>query len=91
MTMDPEVRQEVAEIGPLLWRLAGLRSILYETERYVLAETLRDVADELDRGNRPQRLVLITPNGPNNRLLYRTDRWTRSGAWSLTFCPRLVR
>jgi hypothetical protein len=36
-----------------------------------LAGTLRDVADELDHGDRPQRLVLITPHGPNGRLLYR--------------------
>jgi hypothetical protein len=55
-----EVRLEVAEIGPMLWRLAGLRSILYERERYILAETLHDVADQLDHGKRPQRLVLIT-------------------------------
>jgi hypothetical protein len=53
-----DVRQEVAEIGPMLWRLAGLRSILCETERYILAETLRDVADELDRGQ--QRLVFTS-------------------------------
>jgi hypothetical protein len=66
-----DVRQEVAEIGPSLWRLAGLRSRLFETERYVLAGTLRDVADELDHGDRPQRLVLITPNGANDRPLYR--------------------
>jgi hypothetical protein len=66
-----DVRQEVVEIGPLLWRLAGLRSILYETERYILAGTLRDVADELDHGDRSQRLVLITPNGPDGRAVYR--------------------
>jgi len=53
-----DVRQEVAEIGPMLWRLAGLRSILFETERDILARTLRDVANELDCGQ--QRLVLIT-------------------------------
>jgi hypothetical protein len=34
-----DVRQEVVEIGPMLWRLTALRSILYETERYVLAGT----------------------------------------------------
>ena len=68
-----DVRQEVVEIGPLLWRLAGLRSILYETERYILAGTLRDIADELDRGDRPQRLV-IAPHRPNGRPLYRIVR-----------------
>jgi hypothetical protein len=62
-----DVRQEVAEIGPMLWKLAALRSLLFETERYILAGTLRDVADELDHGDRPQRLVLITPNGPDGR------------------------
>ena len=53
MTVDGtlDVRQEVAEIGPMLWRLAGLRSRLFETERYLLAETLRDVADALDHGD----------------------------------------
>jgi hypothetical protein len=56
----------VAEIGPLLWRLAELRSRLLETQRYVLPGTLRDVADELDHG-RPQRLMLITLHGPNGR------------------------
>ena len=61
-----DVRREVADIGPLLWRLAGLRSRLFETERYVLVGTLRDVADELD-----QQLVLITPHGPNGRPFYR--------------------
>jgi hypothetical protein len=66
-----DVRQEVAEIGPLLWRLVGLRSLLYETERYILARTLRDVADQLDHGDRRQRLVLITPNGPDGRPVYR--------------------
>ena len=30
-----------ADLGPMLWRLAGLRSRLFETERYVLAGTLR--------------------------------------------------
>jgi hypothetical protein len=35
----------------MLWRLAGLRSRLFETERYLLAETLRDVADALERGD----------------------------------------
>ena len=45
-----EVWQEVAEIGPMLWRLAGLRSPLFESERYLLAEILRDVADALERG-----------------------------------------
>ena len=43
---------------------------LYETEQFVLAETLRDVADHLDHG-RPQRLVLITPHGPTGNALYR--------------------
>jgi hypothetical protein len=61
----------VVEIEPMLWRLAALRSILYETERYILAGTLRDVADELDYGDRLQRLVLITPNGPDDRPVYR--------------------
>jgi hypothetical protein len=65
-----DVRQEVAEIAPLLWRLAALRR-LFETERYVLAGTLRDIADELDHGDGPQRLVLITPHGPNGRPLHR--------------------
>jgi hypothetical protein len=46
-----DARQEVVEIGPLLWRLAALRSRLFETEPYLLAETLRDVADELENGN----------------------------------------
>lgn len=54
----------------LLWQLAELRSRLYETEQFVLAETLRDVADHLDHG-RPQRLVLITPHGPTGKPLYR--------------------
>jgi hypothetical protein len=66
-----DARQEVVEIGPLLWRLVGLRSILYETERYILAGTLRDVADELDHGERLQRLVLITPDGPDGKPVYR--------------------
>jgi hypothetical protein len=66
-----DARQEVVEIGPLLWRLVGLRSILFETERYILAGTLRDVADELDHGDRSQRLVLITPKGPDGRPVYR--------------------
>jgi hypothetical protein len=52
-----EVWQEVAEIGPMLWRLAGLRSPLFESERYLLAEILRDVADALERGNCPQHRV----------------------------------
>jgi hypothetical protein len=60
MTGTLDVRQEVVEIGPMLWRLAGLRSILYETERYILAGTLRDVGDELDHGERLQRLVLVS-------------------------------
>jgi hypothetical protein len=66
-----DVRPEVVEVGPMLWRLAALRSRLFETERYVLAGMLRDVADELDHGDRSQRLVLITPNGPKGRPLYR--------------------
>jgi hypothetical protein len=66
-----DVRHQVVEIGPMLWRLTALRSILYETERYVLAGTLRDVADELDHGDRSQRLVLITPKGPDGRPVYR--------------------
>ena len=66
-----DVRHEVAEIGPLLWRLAGLRSILYETERIVLAGTLRDIANELDHGDQSQRLVLIKPRGPNGAPIYR--------------------
>jgi hypothetical protein len=65
------VQQEVADIGPLLWRLAGLRSRLFETERHVLAGTLRDVADELDHGDRPQRLSPITRRGLNGRPIYR--------------------
>jgi hypothetical protein len=51
--------------------MAGLSSRLFETERYVLTETLRDIADELAHGERSQRLVLITPQGPNGRPLYR--------------------
>jgi hypothetical protein len=66
-----DVRQEVVETGAMLWRLAGLRSRLFQTERHVLAGTLRDIADELDHGDRPQRLVLITPCGPNGGPIYR--------------------
>jgi hypothetical protein len=32
---------------------------------------LRDIADELDHGERLQQLVLITPHGPNGRPVYR--------------------
>jgi len=53
-----DVRPEVAEIGPLLWRWAGLRSRLVETERYLLAETLRDVADALERGRLPPTALI---------------------------------
>jgi hypothetical protein len=42
---------------------AAVRSRLQE---FVLAKTLHDVGDELDRRDRWRRLVLIMPNSPNS-------------------------
>ena len=72
-------RETVSEIADCLSRLARASYLLSPAQRIFIAEELRNVADQFDRGKgeelrlriRRGRFVLVTSKGPNGKPLYR--------------------
>lgn len=71
--------ETVSEIADCLSRLARASYLLSPAQRIFIAEELRNVADQFDKGKgeklrlriRRGRFVLVTAKGPNGKPLYR--------------------
>jgi hypothetical protein len=71
--------ETVSDIADCLARLSRASYLLSPAQRVFIAEELRNVADQFDKGQgeklrmriRRGRFVLVTLKGPNGRPLYR--------------------
>jgi hypothetical protein len=71
--------ETVSEIADCLARLARASDLLSPAQRLFIAEELRNVADQFDKGKGEKlrlriqrgRFVLVTVKGPNGKPLYR--------------------